>query len=74
MRVRSSACVYFVPGLKRRNLVCHGSWQRSYHSVQALSRLIPNFQKTIDGGSPEELNAFYVEVSEAALCTGAFTH
>jgi hypothetical protein len=43
------------------------SWERSYTAVQQLNRLIPNFQKKIDEGSPEELNKFYVEVSKIAL-------
>ena len=51
---------------------CFVSWQRSHAAVQALNRLIPNFQKTIDDGTPEELNMFYVEVSNIALYIGLF--
>ena len=43
------------------------SWERSYTAVQELKRLIPNFQKTIDNGSPEELHTFYAEVSKIVL-------
>jgi hypothetical protein len=43
------------------------SWERSYTAVQELNRLIPNFQKRIDEGLPEELNTFYAEVSNIAL-------
>jgi hypothetical protein len=39
-----------------------GSWERSHTAVQELSRLIPNFRKKIDEGSPEELSEFYAEV------------
>jgi hypothetical protein len=38
------------------------SWERSHKAVQELNRLIPNFQKKIDEGSPEELNKFYADV------------
>ncbi|KJA14120.1 hypothetical protein HYPSUDRAFT_208728 [Hypholoma sublateritium FD-334 SS-4] len=41
-------------------------WERSHAAVQALNRLIPNFQKKIDNGSPEELNTFYVELQRGA--------
>ena len=43
------------------------SWERIYTAVQELNRLIPNFQKRIDEGLPEELNTFYAEVSNIAL-------
>ena len=43
------------------------SWERSYTAIQELNRLISNFQKKIDKGSPEELNTFYAEVSNVAL-------
>jgi len=38
------------------------SWERSHAAVRELGRLIPNFQKKIDEGSPEELSEFYAEV------------
>ena len=34
------------------------SWERSHNAVWELCRLIPNFQKKIDEGSPEELSEF----------------
>jgi hypothetical protein len=40
------------------------SWERSYTAVRQLNHLIPNFQKTINEGSPEELNQFYTEASQ----------
>jgi hypothetical protein len=40
------------------------SWERSHTAVQELNHLIPNFQKKIDEGSPEELNQFYTEASK----------
>ena len=40
------------------------SWERSHTAMQELGHLIPNFQKKIDEGSPEELNQFYTEVSK----------
>lgn len=39
------------------------SWERSHTAIRELSRLIPNFQKKIDEGSPEELSEFYAEVT-----------
>ena len=48
------------------------SWECSYTVVQELNRLIPNFQKKIDKGSPEELNTFYAEVSNIALYISVF--
>jgi hypothetical protein len=39
------------------------SWERNHTAVQELNRLIPNFRKKIDEGSPEELSKFFVEVS-----------
>jgi len=39
------------------------SWERSHTAVRELCRLIPNFQKKIDEGTPEELSEFYAEVS-----------
>lgn len=50
------------------------SWERSHTAVQALNRLIPNFQKKIDDGSPEELNQFYMEVRNIALCVDEFAY
>ncbi|KJA20685.1 hypothetical protein HYPSUDRAFT_203483 [Hypholoma sublateritium FD-334 SS-4] len=35
-------------------------------AVQVLKHLIPNFQKKIDDGSPEELHTFYVELQRGA--------
>ena len=32
-----------------------------------LKQLIPNFQRKIDDGTPEELNMFYIEVSTTVL-------
>jgi hypothetical protein len=49
------------------------SWERSHAAVRELSRLIPNFQKKIDEGSPEELSEFYAEVRGILLDIGAFT-
>ena len=43
------------------------SWERSHTAVRELNRLVPNFQKKIDEGSPEELNEFYAEVSSISL-------
>ena len=50
------------------------SWERSHTAVQELNRLIPNFQKKIDEGSPEELNTFYAEVSNIALYISVFEY
>jgi hypothetical protein len=50
------------------------SWERSHTAIQELNRLIPNFQKKIDEGSPEELNTFYVEVSNIALYINVFAY
>jgi len=60
-----------VENLKREYVLCFlfclwlicASWERSHTAVRELSRLIPNFQKKIDEGSPEELSEFYAEVS-----------
>ncbi|KJA23053.1 hypothetical protein HYPSUDRAFT_201615 [Hypholoma sublateritium FD-334 SS-4] len=41
-------------------------WERNHAAVQALNRLIPNFQKKVDNGTPEELNTFYVELQRGA--------
>lgn len=38
------------------------NWERSHTAVRELCRLIPNFQKKIDEGSPEELSEFYAEL------------
>ena len=46
------------------------SWERSHKAVQELNRLIPNFQKEIDEGSPEELSRFYALVSNIVLSIG----
>lgn len=40
------------------------SWERSHNAVRELIQLIPNFQKKIDEGSPEELNLFYTEATK----------
>ena len=50
------------------------SWERSHTAVRELCRLIPNFQKKIDEGTPEELSEFYAEVSNILVDTVAFTH
>jgi hypothetical protein len=50
------------------------SWERSHTAVRELCRLIPNFQKKIDEGSPEELSEFYAEVSNILVDIGAFTY
>ena len=50
------------------------SWERSHAAVRELCRLIPNFQKKIDEGSPEELSEFYAEVSGIFADIGAFTY
>jgi hypothetical protein len=50
------------------------SWKRSYTAIQELNRLIPNFQKKIDEGSPEELSEFYADVSNIALYIGVFSY
>jgi hypothetical protein len=50
------------------------SWERSHTAVQELCRLIPNFQKKIDEGSPEELGEFYAEVSNILVDISAFTY
>jgi hypothetical protein len=50
------------------------SWERSHAAVRELCRLIPNFQKKIDEGSPEELSEFYAEVSGILVDIGAFTY
>ena len=49
------------------------SWERSHTAIRELSRLIPNFQKKIDEGSPEELSEFYAEVSKIVVDIGVFT-
>ncbi|KIM40438.1 hypothetical protein M413DRAFT_28271 [Hebeloma cylindrosporum] len=36
-------------------------WERSHTTVRELNQLIPNFQKKIDEGQPEELTEFYAE-------------
>ncbi|KIJ94639.1 hypothetical protein K443DRAFT_11933 [Laccaria amethystina LaAM-08-1] len=41
-------------------------WERSHTAVRELIHLIPNFQKKIDEGSPEELNQFYAEATNGA--------
>jgi hypothetical protein len=50
------------------------SWERSHTAVRELSRLIPNFRKKIDEGSPEELSEFYAEVSNILVEMGVFTY
>ena len=54
-------------------LIC-ASWECSHTAVRELSRLIPNFQKKIDEGSPEELSEFYAEVSNVVADTGVSTY
>jgi hypothetical protein len=50
------------------------SWERSHTAVRELCRLIPNFQKKIDEGTPEELSEFYAEVSNILVDIVAFTY
>jgi hypothetical protein len=50
------------------------SWERSHTAVRELSHLIPNFQKKIDEGLPEELNNFYADVGSIVLDIGVFTY
>ena len=50
------------------------SWERSHKAVRELVRLIPNFQKKIDEGSPEELSEFYAEVTNIVVDIGLFTY
>jgi len=51
------------------------SWERCHKAVQELVRLIPNFQRKIDDGLPEELSEFYAEVSYVMVVVeiGIFT-
>ena len=49
------------------------SWERSHTAVRELSCLIPNFEKKIDEGLPEELNSYYAEVGSIVLVIGVFT-
>ena len=72
-----------VDDLKRKYVLClfylltHDgvpSWERSHTAVRELSRLIPNFQKKIDEGSPEELSEFYAEVSNIVVDVSAITY
>jgi hypothetical protein len=48
------------------------SWERSHTAVREICRLIPNFQKKIDEGSPEELSEFYAEASNVLVGIVAF--
>ena len=50
------------------------SWERSHNAVRELCRLIPNFQKKIDEGSPEELSEFYAGVSSIFVDIGPFVY
>jgi hypothetical protein len=50
------------------------SWERSHTAVRELCRLIPNFQKKIDEGTPEELSEFYAEVSNILVDIVAFAY
>jgi len=72
-----------VEDLKRKYVLCLfvlltydrvPSWERSHTAVRELCRLIPNFQKKIDEGSPEELSEFYAEVSNILVDIGAFAY
>jgi hypothetical protein len=73
-----------VEDLKRKYVLCSTfvcfvdmtvpSWERSHTAVRELCHLIPNFQKKIDEGSPEELSEFYAEVSNILVDIGAFTY
>lgn len=56
-------CVCFRPFVSVADKCLVPSWERSHNAVLELNRIIPNFQKKIDEGSPEELNRFYAEVS-----------
>jgi hypothetical protein len=53
---------------------CVPSWERSRSAVRELCRLIPNFQKKIDDGTPEELSEFYAEVSNILVDIVAFAY
>ena len=50
------------------------SWERSRTAVHELCHLIPNFQKKIDDGTPEELSEFYAEVSNILVDIVAFAY
>ena len=50
------------------------SWERSHTAIRELNHLIPNFQKKIDEGSPEELSEFYAKVGNIVLEIGIFTY
>ena len=50
------------------------SWECSHTAVRELCHIIPNFQKKIDEGSPEELSEFYAEASNSLVDIGAFTY
>jgi hypothetical protein len=72
-----------VEDLKRKYVLClfvlltydrAKSWERSHTAVRELSRLIPNFQKKIDEGTPEELSEFYAEVSNILMDIIALTY
>jgi hypothetical protein len=62
-------CVYMVVFVLFSLADTLPSWEHSYTAVQELNHLIPNFQKKIDEGSPEELNEFHADVS---IYIGAF--
>jgi hypothetical protein len=74
-----------VEDLKRKYVLCSSlfvlfsydlvpSWERSHTAVRELCRLIPNFQKKIDEGTPEELSEFYAEVSNIFVDIVAFAY
>ncbi|KIM37371.1 hypothetical protein M413DRAFT_31063 [Hebeloma cylindrosporum] len=42
------------------------NWQRSHTALQELCRLLPNFQKKIDEGNPEELSEYYSKLQLGA--------
>ena len=50
------------------------SWECSHTAARELCHLIPNFQKKIDEGTPEELSEFYAEVSNILVDIVAFTY
>ena len=72
-----------VEDLKRKYVLCllvlltydHvPSWERSHTAVRELCHLIPNFQKKIVNGTPEELSEFYAEVSNILVDIVAFAY
>jgi hypothetical protein len=50
------------------------SWERSHTAVRELYRLIPNFQKRVDEGSPEEIKEFFAQVGNIFLLISIFMY